>query len=230
MPAGPGSNKNIDCLAEFTTMKLMKLFFRGALAGFFLLTAVLLNGCQSAALDTPPRAQVGADANADNPSADPGRFRIGQTVVVVFSGGPDTLPQHEEAIKENGNITLPLIGPIHAEGKTPGELQVEIVDAYVPKYYTRLNVTVKVGDQGYYYVGGEVKGAGRQMYVGGTTVTKAIQSAGGLTEFASHKKVWIVRALTGQRIKMDFDKALEDPSKDLPVYPDDQITVERTLF
>ncbi len=64
----------------------------------------------------------------------------------------------------------------------------------------------------------------------GTTVTKAIQSAGGLTDFANHGKVWLTRATTGQRIRVDYDKALENPAKDPPVYPDDQINVEQRIF
>jgi polysaccharide export outer membrane protein len=204
----------------------MKLFFRGSITGFLLLAGLIFTGCRSTSLDNPPPR---ADSDPMPSAADVARFRIGQTVIVTFSGTPEGIPAHEEVINENGNISLPLIPPIHAEGKTAGELQVEIYNEYVPKYYVRLNVTVKSGDR-VFYVGGEVKGPGRQLYNGDITVTKAIQSAGGLTEYASHKKVWVVRASNGQRIKVDYDKALQDPSKDLPIYPEDQITVERTLW
>ncbi len=67
--------------------------------------------------------------------------------------------RHEETIKEDGTITLPLIGSVYAVGKTAGELQNEIYTNYVPKYYVRLTVTVKSGDR-VYYVGGEVKSPG----------------------------------------------------------------------
>jgi protein involved in polysaccharide export with SLBB domain len=88
---------------------------------------------------------------------------------------------------------------------------------------------VKSGDR-IYYVGGEVKAPAKQLYVGDTTVTKAIQSAGGLTDFANHGKVWLIRASNGERIRVDYDKALENPAKDPPVYPDDQINVEKRIF
>ena len=163
-------------------------------------------------------------------AADVARFRIGETVIVTFSGIADRqFRSHEEPIKEDGTITLPLIGPVYAVGKTAGELQNEIQTNYVPKYYVRLTVTVKSGDR-VYYVGGEVSSPGRQLYVGDTTVTKAIQSAGGLTDFANHGKVWLTRATTGQRIRVNYDKALENPAKDPPVYPDDQINVDTRLF
>ncbi len=68
------------------------------------------------------------------------------------------------------------------------------------------------------------------QYTDGTTVTKAIQSAGGLTDFANHGKVWLIRASSGQRIRVDYDEALKTPAKDPPVYPDDQINVDKRIF
>ncbi len=163
------------------------------------------------------------------PSSEVARFHVGETVNMHFfrHAGSYRIPPHEEAIKEDGTITLPLIGPVQAAGKTAGELQTDIHDLYVPKYYVRLNVTVKPGDR-VYYVRGEVKQPGRQLYVGETTVTKAITSAGDFTDFASHK-VTLIRA-NGERIKVNVDKALEDPALDPQVYPGDQIDVPRRLF
>lgn len=149
-------------------------------------------------------------------------------MIVALTGTADQIPEHSEPIKEDGNITLPYIGAVRAAGRTPGELQNEIRDLYVPKYYVRLTVTVKSQDR-VYYVGGEVKQPGRQLYVGETTVTRAIQSAGDFTDFANRGKVWLVRA-GGKHIKVNCNKALEDPALDLPVYPGDEIQVPRRLF
>ncbi len=156
-------------------------------------------------------------------------FRVGDDVTVSFSGIPIEIPAHEEAIKEDGTITLPYIGAIYALGKTAGQLQTEIHDDYVPKYYVRLTVTVGSGER-IYYIGGEVKSPGRESYVDGITVTKAIQSASGLTDFANHGKIWLLRASTGQRIRVDYDKAIQNPAKDPQVYPNDQINVEKRIF
>lgn len=201
----------------------MKLFVRGFFASGLLFAGLIFAGCDSTS---------GGFADNTNPPAMAGvaHFHIGDTVSVVFSGIPDLteLPPHEETIKEDGNITLPLIGSIQALGKTAGEVQNEIHDLYVPKYFVRITVTVKAGDL-IYYVSGEVNSHGsRELYVGKTTVTTAITSAGGLDDFASHK-VWLIRS-SGQRIKVDYDDALQDPSKDLPVYPGDQINVPRKLW
>jgi polysaccharide export outer membrane protein len=218
----------------------MKLFVRGLFACAWLVTGVFLTGCHSPSqdqlfLDNPqPQIAAGPSAAGRQIAAPPNgttvaRFRVGDTVIVSFSGSPVDIQPHEEPIKEDGTVTLPLIGAVTAVGKTAGELQKEIHDDYVPKFYIRLTVTVKSGDR-VIYVAGEVHSPGRVMYLGDTTITKAIQSAGGLTDFANHGKVWLTRASTGQRIKVDYDKALENRAKDQPVYPDDQINVERRIF
>jgi polysaccharide export outer membrane protein len=167
----------------------------------------------------------GGEYNGDSAVS---RLHIGDDVTVSFDGLPDQILPHEETIKEDGSIDLDLIGHVKAAGKTTGELQDEIHDLYVPKYYTHLNVTVKTGDR-VYYVRGEVKAPGRQLYVGQTTVTKAITSAGDFTDFANHRKVWLIRA-NGKRYKVDCDAILNGEAPDPPVYPGDQIVVERRLF
>ncbi len=157
------------------------------------------------------------------------RFHVGDTVVVTLSGLPETTePPYTQPITEDGTITLPSVGHVLAAGRTAGELQNAIYGLYVPKFYTHLNVTVNPGDR-VYYVTGEVKQPGRLLYAGEMTVTKAITTAGGFTDFANHSKVWLIRA-SGQRFKVNCDKALQDPTKDPLVYPNDQVQVPRRIF
>jgi protein involved in polysaccharide export with SLBB domain len=151
------------------------------------------------------------------------RFAIGDLVTVRFSGVVDQIQPHEERIKDDGNITLPLIGAVKAAGKTPGDLQTEIHDRYVPDYYKRLTITV-TGEQRVYYVGGQVRMPGRQVYMGTTTVTKAIQSAGDFTDFAAKTRVELTRA-DGKKLTVNCEKAARDSSLDLPVYAGDKIHV-----
>jgi protein involved in polysaccharide export with SLBB domain len=199
----------------------MKLFVRGLFVFGLLLGGLFLSGCDSMTGTAPPPS----DGKQTNVVV--ARFHVGETVNVSFSGTPTPPDPHEEIIKEDGNITLYLVGPIKAVDKTAGELQTEIHDLYVPQYYVRLTVTVKPGDL-VYFVSGEVKGPGRQLYVGETTVTKAITSAGDFTDFASHT-VWLTHA-NGERVKVDVDNAQENPAIDPQVYPGDQVYVPRRIF
>jgi len=207
-------------------MKGMKLSFRTWFACLSLLAPLLFSGCEEPLspdtdlLQKPPPAAL-----------DVARFRVGETVTVSFQGSNsgNDLPTHEEVIKEDGMITLPLIGSVYAAGKTAGELQNEIHDLYVPKYYVRMTVTVKAGDR-VFYVGGEIGHAGVYQYISDTTVTKAIQAAGGLTPFSSHTRIWLIHSGTSQRIQVNYDEAIKNPAKDPPVYPNDQLTVDRSAW
>jgi polysaccharide biosynthesis/export protein VpsN len=202
----------------------MKLFVPRPLLFCLLLAfaGLILNGCS-----TTPETMPMPDASKDKP-VEVARFHVGETVSVIFSGTPNTIEPHEEIIKEDGDITLSLIGSVRAVGKTAGQLQNEIHDLYVPKYFVRLTVTVKPGDL-VYYVRGEVHQPNRQIYVGEITVTKAIASAGDYTDFASHSNVLLIRA-NGERIKLNCDAILNGEASDPHVYPGDQIVVPRRIF
>lgn len=223
----------------------MKLFVHGLIASGLMAAGLFFTGCSTpATLSSIPAAgavqtnsaasstmlaDMSAAMDDQTTNAEVARFHVGDTINVIFSGTPDPqdFPPHEETIKEDGNITLPLIGSVQALNKTAGQLQKEIHSLYVPKYYVRLNVVVKPGDV-VYYVRGEVKQPGRQLYLGETTVTKAIASAGDFTDFASHK-VTLIRA-NGDRVKVNVDKAVENPTLDASVYPGDQVYVPRRIF
>lgn len=153
------------------------------------------------------------------------RFRTGDLVTITFSGTETVMPVHEERIKDDGTVTLHLVGSILAQGKTPGELQKEIHDAYVPRFYTRLVVTVKPLEQ-VYYVGGEVRQPGRQSWMGEIRVTQAVQSAGYFTDFADKKRVLLVRA-DGSQTVVNCLKAMNNSKLDPIVMPGDTITVKR---
>jgi protein involved in polysaccharide export with SLBB domain len=154
-------------------------------------------------------------------------FQIGDLVKVEFSGTTEVIPAHEEHIRDDGVITLYLVGSIKAAGKTPGELQRDIQKAY-GRFYRNLNVTVK-GSERFYYVGGEVKTPGRQLYLGPITLTGAIKSAGDFTDFAKRTKVELKRA-SGKMYVINADKALKDSKLDPPIFPGDSITVPRSAW
>lgn len=169
----------------------------------------------------------------DSALARAARFQAGETVNIGTSTGSELVPGPISAtpqsylIADDGTISLPLVGSVMAAGKTPGELQKIITQLYVPEYFVRLAVTVTAQNR-VYYVGGEVGHPGPEEYLGQTTVTKAIQSAGDFTQFASHT-VWLTH-YDGTRIQVNVDKALQDSANDPPVFPGDQIQVPRRLL
>ncbi len=187
------------------------------------LSALLLAGCETTnngnAFAEPQESDLVTNSVA--------RLHVGDSVIITFDG-PAPIAPHEEIIKEDGNITLPDIGPVKASGRTTGEMQAAIVSKYVPEYYKRLTVTVKTGDR-VFFVRGDVRVPGRQIYTGPITLTKAITAAGDFTDFSNRRNVVLTRA-NGQRFVFDCVKILDGKRPDPGVYPGDQIEVKHSKF
>ena len=211
-------------------MKLLRTFSGRGLfvAGVALAASLMFTGCHSAEVpvfssDVPGNLRGGTGTNA----MEVGRFAIGDLVTVMLIGPEPPLPVHEERTKEDGTITMHLIGSVRAAGKSAGELQKEIHARYVPKFYTRLTVVVKSLELSY-SVGGEVKQEGPKGYIGETTLTKAIQAAQGFTDFANRKNIRLTRA--GKTTIHNWYKIQEKPALDPLIIPGDRIDVRRKVL
>jgi len=157
-------------------------------------------------------------------------LRAGDPILVTFSDLPIVTQPFEERIKDDGTITLLNNQVFKAADKTRGELEREIRARYVPRLYVNLTVTVKPQEgTRFYFVGGEVKGPGRQVWISRITVIKAIQSAGDFNDFAKRTKVQLIR-VDGTTHIINVPKAFKDPKLDLEVYPGDKIHVPRKIW
>ena len=108
-------------------------------------------------------------------------------------------------------------------------MQRDIYAAYVPRFYTHLDVAVTTSADRVYYVQGEVTKPGEQLYREGMTVTRAITAAGDFTDFANHEKVVLTRA-NGERIKVNCEDVMNGDAPDPLVYPGDRVFVARRLW
>lgn len=176
-------------------------------------------------------SSTGANGGATNGHTLPGPgtpFRVGDMVIVKFSGPGENIPlPHEERIKEDGTITLSLIGPVTAAGKTAGELQRELQAQY-SRFYRNLTPNVQSQLQ-VYYVGGEVRAPGPKEYLGQTDIIKAVQSAGDFTDFANKKKVKLTRS-NGRTEEINCIRIIEGKAENVLVMPGDRVHVPRRLW
>lgn len=204
------------------------VILRKILIGLILVMAAVLTGCLSN--DDRIRYDKPADTSVDHKPPPPEflEFRIGDKVMVSFSGNVSPPPAHMETVKEDGNIMLPLIGKVEAQGMTAKEVEEMVHSKYVPDYYKRLTVTVQMEDR-YFWVGGEVRKPSMLPYEGETTVLKCITAAGDFTDFADERKVELTRA-NGKKFTVNCREARKNPRQDLPVYPGDRIEVSKRVF
>ena len=200
----------------------------GALFKACLLAPVLALVLALAGCATQDYSDVMAGPSGDGSEAPGAHLLAGDTINITFDGLPTNPEAKEKTINEDGTITLADVGTIKVAGKTTGEVETAIHDLYVPRIYNHLTVTVKAGDR-VYYVRGEVRSPGRQVYVGQITVTKAITSAGDFGEFANRKNVLLIRA-NGKRFILNCNRILDGKAPDPGVYPGDQIEVRRKLL
>ena len=131
-------------------------------------------------------------------------------------------------VRPDGMISMKLIGDLRAAGLTPMALAADISQR-LKKYLQDPVVTVVVlgvNSQRIFAVG-EVNKVGPLMLTPGMTTLQAIVSAGGLTPFASSKKIYILRNVGGKQEKIPFNykQALKGDNQGILLIPGDTIVV-----
>lgn len=145
----------------------------------------------------------------------------GDKVRVTVFGHEDLSGEFE--VDGSGNISLPLIRNVKAEGLTVRQLEQSITERLSPDYLINPSVSVEVLNYRPFYIYGEVTKPGSYPFVNGMTVVNAVAMAGGFTYRARTGSVRIVRAGDPQRNAIDADK-------DTPVLPGDIIEVPERYF
>lgn len=158
---------------------------------------------------------------------------VGDVVDITVFGQPDL--KTETTVRPDGTITMPLVGDLKANGRTPSELR-ETIKAQIQNFIKLAagnEVTVAVhGWRSYRFtLDGEVAKAGVFTSDHYLTVDDAIAMAGGLTRFAKRSDIVLFRTdpKTGQirQIPLDYDLLASGKRIDMNIYvlPGDRIYV-----
>lgn len=91
----------------------------------------------------------------------------------------------------DGNISLPLIGPIHAADMTVDQFQFEALKRYGAGYLKTPSVSVQISRYRPVYILGEVEHPGQFDYVPGMTLRSLVATATGYTPRAKKSVVFI---------------------------------------
>ena len=141
-------------------------------------------------------------------------------------------------VNDNGELEVPYIGLVSAQGRTCKELAYAIKGALEREYYYHATVILAVDrvsekSRGRIYVYGSVKGQGPQEIPADEsyTVSKAVIRAGGFGDFANKRKVKLTRK-NGQDVIVDLKRVIEEghTEEDVVLQPDDQIYVPQRLI
>jgi polysaccharide export outer membrane protein len=147
---------------------------------------------------------------------------------------PDATVQ-SVVVRTDGKISMPLIKEVSVLGLTPSQLEKQITEQ-LSKYLTAPDVTVIVTtiNSKKVYVIGAVRHEGPLTYTYPMNVLQALIDAGGLSEFAKRKKIYVLRTTDGRTAKLpfDYDAALKGEHMELnvPLMPGDTIIVPGSSF
>jgi polysaccharide export outer membrane protein len=145
--------------------------------------------------------------------------------------GIDELSRDVQA-DSSGQISFPLVGAVHAMGKTPQELATEIAAGLRSHYVRDPRVTVNLTESvsQVVTVDGEVHQPGQYPVVGRMTLVRAIANARGTTEFARQGNVLIFRQAGGQQLVglYNLEAIRRGLYPDPEIYPNDVIVVDES--
>ena len=170
-----------------------------------------LAGCQQPPLKSqlPVGAAAYQSINATaQPVASTGPYllRSGDHLAVNVYQEPE-LSQPDIAVDEAGTVSLPLIGAVHAAGRSTADVAAEIQRDYGTRYLRdpKVNVALKESRARTYSVEGQVTKPGQFEYQPGNTLLTAIAMAGSPSETATLDEVLVFRTVNGQRMGGRFD-------------------------
>jgi polysaccharide export outer membrane protein len=135
----------------------------------------------------------------------------------------------KERVRNDGRISIPVIGEITARNKRPAQLAAEIQDRLkdivkVPSVI----VSFEAGTELKVSVVGEVRNSGVFQVEPGSNVLHALAAAGGLTDYADGDKVFVVRKSLPQRVRFRYTDLRSGAPKSIafPLVTGDVVVVE----
>lgn len=171
----------------------------------------------------------GVPAVVQTAAGDPA-YKIGPQDVLKIDVWREDQLTRTVPVRPDGKITLPLLNDVQAVGLTPMELADVIRDG-LKKYVNNPQVTVSVTEinSRRVYVTGEVAKAGAYALLPHMTVLQALSSAGGFTQFARMKNIYVLRTADGKQVKLPFNykEAVNgrNPEQNIELQPGDVIVV-----
>ena len=221
-------SRRLDAYRLRKLINMMLRFGQNGMCALVLLMAVLWGGCQTGTGQATPQAASTATAPVapvagTNSGFSIDRIAVGDVIRVMYEASVPIAPT-EIQVPETGLVTIHMGEQVQVAGKMAADVSKDIRDLFTVKkqmYVQVLGRTVSVG--------GEVRTTGSFPFEGGMTVLKAINRAGGFTEYANRREVRVTR-VNGQQVMVDCKAAMKKPELDVPLYPGDRIEVVRSIL
>lgn len=185
--------------------------------GSLMVLLPLLLGSAAFAQQSPDKTQMAgkaliASANKNDSEevgnkapVDPG-YVIGPQDVLDISVWKEPELSRVLPVRPDGKISLPLLRDVQAAGLTPTQLEARLTEG-LTGFITAPDVTVIVTaiNSRRIFIVGEMTHPGAYPLLPGMTVLQALSNAGGFTQFASTKNIYVLREENGKQMKYPFN-------------------------
>ncbi len=172
--------------------------------------------------ESKPAAAAGTPATTDQ------EYYIGPQDVLQIDVWKEPEITRTIPVRPDGKISLPLLNDVQAAGLTAMQLAGSIREG-LTKYLQNPQVTVMVTqiNSRRVFVTGEVAKSGAIPLLPGMTALQALSSAGGFTQFAKEKGIYILRNENGKQVKLPYNykDVLKGQKEDIPLQSGDVIVV-----
>jgi polysaccharide export outer membrane protein len=184
-----------------------------ALLAWLVLTLLGVSAIVPSLAQQPSSSATIRERDATQPGAKPGgvlvdeAFVIGADDVLGINVWKEAEVSRTVTVMPDGKISLPLVGELQAEGKTPKQLQEEI-RSKLAAFIAEPEVTLIVQEirSHRFNVLGQVQHPGSYVLTSSTTVLDAIALAGGFRDFAKQKAIYVVRSNpNGSQLRLQFN-------------------------
>lgn len=158
----------------------------------------------------------------------PAGYLMGPSDVIRVSVWKEPELSQTAVIRPDGKISIPLVGEIPIAGSSIVDAQTAVADR-LRSLLSNPQVTIAVLEihSRQVYITGEIGHPGAYPLTSSMNVLQLIASAGGLTEYAHRKEIFVLRANAAQRIRFNYLNVVRGKTRDqnLELLPGDTVVV-----
>lgn len=155
-------------------------------------------------------------------------YRIGAGDLLRISVWEEPEFATTAVVRSDGKISIPLVSDLPVDGITPEAAQA-LLAAQLTKFVKHPRVTVIVEEihSRIVYVTGEVQHPGAYPLIAPMNVVQVIARAGGPTEYAKKKDIYVLHQDGGPRVKVNYQLVLEGRhlEENIGLIPGDTVVV-----
>jgi polysaccharide biosynthesis/export protein len=185
--------------------------------------------------DPAGKAELKAPALMDpvaklKPNPTPPEYTIGEQDVLHIDVWQERELSEDVVVRPDGKITVPLVDELYVVGMTPPQLE-QVLEEKLKPFLTVPKVTVVVRsiNSRQVYIVGQVGRRGAIPINSTTTVLQLLAEAGGPSNFAKTKKIYILRNVHGKQVRIPFnyDEVIQgkDDKQNIVLEPGDTVVV-----